>query len=199
MTWKTFCASVILYYLKRTFCSQKTGQKIHIDTIVYVFLAVQMLTVKWESNSKGIWLRDLLPAQHLIRAAHFHPLCSQVMILNRILWFKIYSHLPQEYILLFPCVKVVAVEEFVLFYSTCSTICCLKLILSIYQNTARFWFGGWGREGIVCVFLLSFKRERTSFALKFMSLTELNTMLVSSSVHIGLSRKYNLPVDRKKK
>lgn len=147
MTWKAFCVSVILYYLKRTVFSQKMGEKIHIDTIVDVFLAVQMLTGKWESDSKRMWLRDLQATQHLSRAALSHPLCSQVMILNRILWFKIkYSHLPQEYTLLFLCVKVVAIEEFVLFYSTCSTSCCFTLILSIYQNTARFWvfFGGVG-------------------------------------------------------
>lgn len=200
MTWKAICASVILYYLKRTFCSQKTGQKIHIDTIVSVFFAAQLLTVKWESDSKWIWLRDLQPAQHLIRAALFHPVCSQVMILNRILWFKIYSHLPQKHVFLFPCVKVVAIEEFVLFYSTCSTIYCFNLILSAYQNTASFW-GRWGKGvggRVLGVFLLSFKRERTSFPLQFMSLTELNAVLVSSSVHSGLSRKYNLPFNRKK-
>lgn len=94
---------------------------------------------------KGVWLQENV-AQRSTASTISHqgcslPLCSQVMILNRILWFKIkYSHLPQEYTLLLPCVKVVAIEEFVLFYSTCSTICCFNLIFSIIQNTARFCF-----------------------------------------------------------
>lgn len=61
------------------------GEKIHIDTIVDVFLAVQMFTGKLESDSERMWLRDPQPAQHDIRAALSHLLCSQIMILKLIL------------------------------------------------------------------------------------------------------------------
>lgn len=166
--WKAFCVSVLLYYMKRMVLSQNMWEKMHIEKIVYLFFGSTSA-----HREMGVWLQENVAQRST--ANTFHLSCSlppSVFLSNdfkqNIVIQNKYSHLPQEYTILFPCVKIVAIEEFVLFCSTCFTICCFTVILSHYQNIASF--GPLGEN--LCEFLLHFKRQMTSFALKFMSLTE---------------------------